>query len=224
MDLIGSAHSRQAMDSEWARDTVGFKTRSIRQELWWNIEGIVHFKLFPNGCDISSEFYCQQLERVYTKLKQKSRFWSTERERWCSRIMPSHTPPGRPNTSLKSWRHWGSTTCSLQSWLCCMRLRPFKLNATFSEGTPIRLVWWSQGSMSRILWFEVGWTTRSESLPMDGKKTLEKWWSLFWRIIFVVYILYKTLKIKRYLFMKKEFKVLKKISQPLIKYLCGLNI
>ena len=151
MDLIGSAHSRQAMDSEWARDTVGFKTRSIRQELWWNIEGIVHFKLFPNGCDISSEFYCQQLERVYTKLKQKSRFWSTERERWCSRIMPSHTPPGRPNTSLKSWRHWGSTTCSLQSWLCCMRLRPFKLNATFSEGTPIRLVWWSQGCVSRIL-------------------------------------------------------------------------
>ena len=160
-----------------------------------------------------------ELQHWSTKSWRKStRLWSAKSTHWCSRTMPSHTSPGRPKTSWKSWT--ALRFCYIQSTV----LTVLHQITAFSEGPQIRLVWWSQGSMSRILWFEVGWTTRSESLPMDGKKTLEKWWSLFWRIIFVVYILYKTLKIKRYLFMKKEFKVLKKISQPLIKYLCGLNI
>lgn len=39
--------------------------------VWWNFDGIVHFELVPNGRAISAELYCQQLERVYEKLKQK---------------------------------------------------------------------------------------------------------------------------------------------------------
>ena len=39
--------------------------------VWWNFDGIVHFELVMNGCAISAELYCQQLEQVYEKLKQK---------------------------------------------------------------------------------------------------------------------------------------------------------
>lgn len=39
--------------------------------VWWNFEGIVHFELVLNGRAISAELYCQQLEQVYEKLKQK---------------------------------------------------------------------------------------------------------------------------------------------------------
>lgn len=39
--------------------------------VWWNFEGIVHFELVPNGRAINAELYCQQLERVYSKLKDK---------------------------------------------------------------------------------------------------------------------------------------------------------
>jgi histone-lysine N-methyltransferase SETMAR len=39
--------------------------------VWWNFEGIVHFELVPNGRAINAELYCQQLERVYDKLKEK---------------------------------------------------------------------------------------------------------------------------------------------------------
>jgi len=38
--------------------------------VWWNFEGIVHFELVPNGRAINAELYCQQLERVYDKLKE----------------------------------------------------------------------------------------------------------------------------------------------------------
>ena len=37
----------------------------------WNFDRIVHFELVPNGRAISAEIYCQKLEQVYKKLKQK---------------------------------------------------------------------------------------------------------------------------------------------------------
>ena len=39
--------------------------------IWWNFEGILHFEFVPNGHFIDAELYCQQLERVYVKLKEK---------------------------------------------------------------------------------------------------------------------------------------------------------
>ena len=33
--------------------------------VWWNYECIVHFELVPQGQSITSEVYCQQLDRVY---------------------------------------------------------------------------------------------------------------------------------------------------------------
>ena len=39
--------------------------------VWWNFDEIVHFELVTNGRAINAELYCQQLEQVYEKLKQK---------------------------------------------------------------------------------------------------------------------------------------------------------
>ena len=39
--------------------------------VWWNFEGVVHFELVSNGRAINAELYCQQLDRVYDKLKEK---------------------------------------------------------------------------------------------------------------------------------------------------------
>ena len=39
--------------------------------VWWNFEGVVHFELVQNGQAINAELYCQQLDRVYEKLKEK---------------------------------------------------------------------------------------------------------------------------------------------------------
>ena len=36
----------------------------------WNFDGIVHFELAPSGRAIRAELHCQQLERVYEKLKK----------------------------------------------------------------------------------------------------------------------------------------------------------
>ena len=39
--------------------------------VWWNFQGLQHFELLPQGRSINAELYCQQLDRVYEKLKQK---------------------------------------------------------------------------------------------------------------------------------------------------------
>ena len=39
--------------------------------VWWNYEGVLHFELVPDGRAVDAELYCQQLDRVYDKLKQK---------------------------------------------------------------------------------------------------------------------------------------------------------
>ena len=39
--------------------------------VWWNYEGVLHFELVSDGHAVDAELYCQQLDRVYDKLKQK---------------------------------------------------------------------------------------------------------------------------------------------------------
>lgn len=45
--------------------------RKVMLCVWWNFEGVLHFELAPNGHAINAELYCQQLDRVYEKLKEK---------------------------------------------------------------------------------------------------------------------------------------------------------
>lgn len=37
----------------------------------WNFKGVLHFELARDGCALNAELYCQQLDRVYDKLKAK---------------------------------------------------------------------------------------------------------------------------------------------------------
>ncbi|CAF5215482.1 unnamed protein product, partial [Rotaria magnacalcarata] len=37
----------------------------------WGVNGIIHWELLPNGCTITADLYCQQLDRVAEKLKEK---------------------------------------------------------------------------------------------------------------------------------------------------------
>ena len=39
--------------------------------LWWDANGIIYWKILPNGCTITADLYCQQLDRVAEKLKGK---------------------------------------------------------------------------------------------------------------------------------------------------------
>jgi histone-lysine N-methyltransferase SETMAR len=39
--------------------------------VWWNYEGVLHFELVPDGRAVNAELYCQQLDHVYDKLKEK---------------------------------------------------------------------------------------------------------------------------------------------------------
>ena len=39
--------------------------------VWWEMKGIVHWEILPNGCTITADLYCQQLNRVAEKLKKK---------------------------------------------------------------------------------------------------------------------------------------------------------
>ena len=37
--------------------------------VWWGVRGVTHWKLLPNGCNITADLYCQQLDRVAAKLQ-----------------------------------------------------------------------------------------------------------------------------------------------------------
>ena len=39
--------------------------------VWWNFEDVLHFELVPDDRAVNAELYCQQLDCVYDKLKEK---------------------------------------------------------------------------------------------------------------------------------------------------------
>jgi hypothetical protein len=39
--------------------------------VWRGVNGIIHSEILPNGCTITADLYCQQLNRVAEKLKGK---------------------------------------------------------------------------------------------------------------------------------------------------------
>ena len=73
--------------------------------IWWNFEGILHFEFVPNGHFIDAELYCQQLERVYVKLKEKYPAMISEK---CALLQQDNTKPHtakktKEKKSLDSW-------------------------------------------------------------------------------------------------------------------------
>ena len=39
--------------------------------VWWGVRGINHWEVLPNGCNITADLYCQQLDHVAEKLQAK---------------------------------------------------------------------------------------------------------------------------------------------------------
>ena len=45
--------------------------KKVILSVWWGVRGIIHWKILPDGCTITANLYCQQLNRVAAKLKGK---------------------------------------------------------------------------------------------------------------------------------------------------------
>ena len=45
--------------------------RKIMLSVWLGVRRITHWELLPNGCNITADLYCQQLDRVAVKLQEK---------------------------------------------------------------------------------------------------------------------------------------------------------
>ena len=43
----------------------------IMLSVWWNVRRITHWELLPNGCHITADLCCQQLDCVAVKLQGK---------------------------------------------------------------------------------------------------------------------------------------------------------
>ena len=46
-------------------------TKKVMLSVWWSVRGIIHWEILPDGCTITADLYCQQLDRVAAKLKGK---------------------------------------------------------------------------------------------------------------------------------------------------------
>ena len=45
--------------------------KKVMLSVWLGVRGIIHWKILPDGCTITADLYCQQLNRVAAKLKGK---------------------------------------------------------------------------------------------------------------------------------------------------------
>ena len=47
------------------------RATKIMLSVWWDVRGFTHWEVLPNGCNITAELYCQQLDRVAAKFQRK---------------------------------------------------------------------------------------------------------------------------------------------------------
>ena len=45
--------------------------KKVMLSVWWGVRGIIYWEILPDGCTITADLYCQQLDRVAAKLKGK---------------------------------------------------------------------------------------------------------------------------------------------------------
>ena len=46
-------------------------SKKVMLSVWWSVRGIIQWEILPDGCTITADLYCQQLNRVAAKLKGK---------------------------------------------------------------------------------------------------------------------------------------------------------
>ena len=45
--------------------------KMVMLSIWWGVRGIIHWEILADGCTITADLHCQQLDRVAAKLKGK---------------------------------------------------------------------------------------------------------------------------------------------------------
>ena len=46
-------------------------SKKVMLSVWWGVRGIIHWEILADGCTITADLYCQQLDRLAAKLKGK---------------------------------------------------------------------------------------------------------------------------------------------------------
>ena len=49
----------------------GLYPKKVMLTVWWDVKGIIYWELLPDGCTVTADLYCQQLDHVAQKLKDK---------------------------------------------------------------------------------------------------------------------------------------------------------
>ena len=49
----------------------GLHPKKVMLSVWWGVRGIIHWEILSDGCTITADLYCQQLNRIAAKLKGK---------------------------------------------------------------------------------------------------------------------------------------------------------
>ena len=57
----------------------GLHPRKIMLSIWWDFQGIIHFELLPPNTTVTSQVYCQQLNRLHAELIKKRHYLATKR-------------------------------------------------------------------------------------------------------------------------------------------------
>jgi histone-lysine N-methyltransferase SETMAR len=70
VEVCGQLLDNPLDDRFWKR-IVTCDEKKVMLCVWWNVDGVVHFELVPDGRAVNAELYSEQLERVYNVLKQR---------------------------------------------------------------------------------------------------------------------------------------------------------
>jgi hypothetical protein len=76
MDLVTSHRNHEWLrnlitdDDKWVL-YINYARRHQWLSVWWGVKGVIRWETLPNGCTITADLYCQQLDRVAQKLKRK---------------------------------------------------------------------------------------------------------------------------------------------------------
>ena len=71
---INCTHRRQwlsAGQTAAATPKTDPKPKKVMLSIWCGVKGILHWEFLPNGCTITADLYCQQLDRLAQKFKGK---------------------------------------------------------------------------------------------------------------------------------------------------------
>ncbi|CAF1682936.1 unnamed protein product [Adineta ricciae] len=72
MLYINYTHKRQWLNGgQTGAATSKTDSKKVMLSVCWGVEGIIHWELLPNGYTITADLYCQQLDRLAQKLKEK---------------------------------------------------------------------------------------------------------------------------------------------------------